>query len=103
MFYSAADQEPREYKGRLWSWTIGRTPSIGTIFMRIKKHRIQFPQLKDCSSFLNEIWCETADYDGHTRSVKYLHPETQPDDTLHALNYATTLARLALDRRMIYG
>jgi hypothetical protein len=98
MFYSAADQRPRQYKGRLWNWTIGRTPSIGMVFTRIKKQRIHFPRLEDCSSFLDEIWCETAEYDDHNRTIKYTHPETQPDDTLHAINYAATLGRYMLDR-----
>jgi len=86
MFYSAADQQPRQYKGRLWNWTIGRTPSIGMVFTRIKKARIQFPRLSDCSSYLAEIWCETAEYDDHNRSIRYMHPESQPDDTLHSIN-----------------
>lgn len=99
MFYSAADQTPRQYKGRLWNWTIGRTPSIGMVFTRIKKQRIRFPRIEDCSSFLDEIWCETAEHDDHNRAIRYTHPETQQDDTLHAINYAATLARLVLDRR----
>ena len=98
MFYSAADQKPRQYKGRLWNWTIGRTPSLGMIFTRIKKLRIRFPRVEDSGSFLDEIWCETAEYDDHNRTIKYTHAETQPDDTLHSINYAATLGRLVLNR-----
>jgi hypothetical protein len=103
MYYSAADHEPRQYRGRLWNWTVGRTPSIGTVFMRIKKQRIRFPRVEDCSSFLDEIWCEIAEYDEHNRTIKYTHPETQQDDTLHAVNYAVTLGRFALDVRSQWG
>jgi hypothetical protein len=99
MFYSVADQEPRQYKGRLWNWTVGRTPTIGMVFTRIKKKRILFPRLEDVGPFLAEIWCETAEYDGHQRTIKYTHPETQPDDTLHAVNYAATMGRLILETR----
>ena len=74
--------------GRLWMWTIGRTPSLGMIFTRIKKRRISFPRLSDCSSFLDEIWCEVAEYDDQQRTIRYTHPETQPDDALHGINYA---------------
>ena len=98
MFYAAGDQQPRQYKGRLWNWTIGRTPSIGMVFTRIKKQRIRFPRVEDCSSFLDEIWCETAEYDDHNRTIRYTHPGTQQDDTLHAINYAAALGRLMLDR-----
>ena len=103
MMYSVADQEARQYKGRLWNWTVGRTPSIGMVFTRIKKQRIRFPRVEDCSSFLDEIWCETAEYDDHNRTIKYTHAETQQDDTLHALNYAVTLARLSLDAKYAWG
>ncbi len=96
VFYSVADQRPQQYKGRLWNWTIGRTPSLGMVFTRIKKELLRFPRLTDCSSFLPDIWCETAQYDEHKRAIIYTHPETQQDDTLHAVNYVTALARLAL-------
>jgi hypothetical protein len=43
---------------------------------------------QDCGSYLDEIGCEFAEYDDSTRSIKYSHPDSQPDDTLHALNYA---------------
>jgi len=102
MIYSAADHDPRQYKGRLWNWTIGRTPSLGMVFTRVKKQRICFPRLEDCSSFLDEIWCEVAEYDDHKRTIKYTHPETQLDDTLHALNYAAVLARALLDNNDAY-
>lgn len=99
MSYSNSDQAPRQYKGRLWNWTIGRTPSIGMVFTRIKKKRIRFPRLEDCASFLDEIWCETAEYDDQNRTIKYTHPETQLDDTLHAINYAAALSRMSMDVR----
>ena len=103
MCYSVADHEPQQYKGRIWNWTIGRTPSIGLVFARIKKQLLIFPRLQDCSSFLDEIWCEVAEYDDQKRTIKYTHPETQPDDTLHAINYAATLARRALDVKYACG
>ncbi|MCE9555381.1 MAG: phage terminase large subunit family protein [Planctomycetes bacterium] len=99
MQYSVSDQAPRQYKGRLWNWTIGRTPSIGMVFTRVKKKRIQFPRVEDCSSFLDEIWCEVAVYDDHQRMIKYTHPETQPDDALHAVNYAAILARMLMTQQ----
>ncbi len=97
IYYSQSDQAPHQYKGHLWNWTIGRTPSIGMVFTRIKKQRIHFPRLEDSRAFLDEIWCEIAAYDDQQRSIKYTHAETQPDDTLHALNYAATTARRGLD------
>jgi hypothetical protein len=102
MFYHDADQRPNPYKGRLWHWTIGRTGSLGMVFTRIKNQRIQFPRLEDCRSFLGEIWCETAEHDDHRRTIRFTHPETQPDDTLHALNYVVVLGRFELDRRRVY-
>ena len=34
-----------------------------------------------------------AEYDDQNRCVKYTHPETLPDDTLHAANYALVIGR----------
>ena len=76
-----------------WEWSSRESRNIA----------FSSPRIEDCSSFLAEIWCESAEYDDHNRSIKYLHAETQPDDTLHAINYVTALARLALDQRSIYG
>jgi hypothetical protein len=102
MLYSVSDQEPRQYKGRLWNWTIGRTPSIGMVFSRVKKKRIRFPRIEHSSSFLDEIWCEIAEYDDHHRTIKYTHSENQPDDALHAINYAAVLARILMTRQNEY-
>jgi hypothetical protein len=92
MQYAATDHAPKGYRLRYLSWIIARSPSIGAIFHRIKMRRIAFPQLAECAPLLREIYCETAEYDPHNRSVRYLHPETQLDDTLHAINYLNTLA-----------
>jgi hypothetical protein len=92
MQYAATDHPPKRYRGRELSWIIARSPSIGTVFQRIKRRRIAFPQLAQCAHLLREIYCETAEYDPQNRSVRYIHPETQMDDTLHALNYLNVLA-----------
>jgi len=59
--------------------------------------------LEDCRAFLPEIYCEVAEHNNEQRTIKYTHPETQPDDTLHAINYAATLARRFLDGQRVYG
>jgi hypothetical protein len=41
---------------------------------------------------LDEFACVVAEYDDHLRSVKYTHPEGQPDDALHVCNYAHVVA-----------
>jgi hypothetical protein len=87
VLYSAADHEPRQ-DGILTKWTVNRSASIGAVFSRVKKQLIRFPQASDCGSFLDEFAAETAVYDDATRTVKFSHPETQPDDALHATNYA---------------
>jgi hypothetical protein len=48
-----------------------------------------------CHIFLDEFACESAVYDDQQRTIKYVHPETQPDDTLHATNYALLIATRA--------
>jgi len=92
MQYAATDHAPKPYRGRWLSWIIARSPSIGAVFHRIKMRRVAFPQLTQSAPLLREIYCETAEYDPQNRSVRYLHPETQMDDTLHALNYLNVVA-----------
>jgi hypothetical protein len=87
----------------LWVWTVNRSASIGTVFGRVKKRTILFPRVEDCGSFLDELECEVAEYDDISRSIKYSHPETQPDDCLHASNYAVLIGTRLHGERMMYG
>ena len=72
------------------------------VFACIKKQRLLFPCLANCSTFLPEIWCETAEYYNHQRTIKYLHPETQPYDMLHAINCAMALRQMVLNRKLAF-
>ena len=73
------------------------------VFTRVKNRRLDLPRLADSAPFIDEIWCETAEYDDSQRTIKYTHPETQPDDVLHAINYASTLARYIHDATAFYA
>lgn len=91
MLYSSTNSEPYQ-DGMLWKWQIGRTASIGYLFSYIHKKKIRFPRLIDSGTFLNEFACEVAEYDDKNRCITFTHPETQPDDALHATNYALQMA-----------
>lgn len=99
VYYSAADQPPRQRQGRLWDWTVGRTPSLGMVFSRIKKGMLLFPRAADCGGCLDEIARETAEYDAERRTIRYTHPNGQADDALHAMNYLTVMAQRWLEGR----
>jgi hypothetical protein len=90
ILYLGAGQEPRA-DGALTKWGVDRTATIGTLFSRVKAHKLHFPQVTDCGSFLDEFACEMAEFDDSTRRIRYIHPETMPDDALHATNYALLL------------
>jgi hypothetical protein len=89
--YSQADSQPVR-DGVLTRWTVHRSATIGALLGRVKKRKILFPRPRDVGSFLDEFACEVAAYDEAQRSIRYTHPETQPDDALHATNYALLLA-----------
>ena len=91
ILYSIADQDPYQ-DGVLYKWTVNRSATIGAMFSRIKKQRVVFPRVADCGGFLDEFACEMATYDDLNRTIKFTHPATQPDDALHATNYALFLA-----------
>jgi hypothetical protein len=87
ILYSESGQAPRP-DGVLWKWTVGRSRSLGGVFSRIKKQMIIFPNVRESGSFLDEFACELFQYDDDQRSGRFTHPETMPDDALHATNYA---------------
>jgi hypothetical protein len=88
--YTATDAEPYQ-DGILWKWPIGRTASISYLIACVQKQKLRFPRLADCRKFLDEFACEVAEYDDQSRTIKYTHPDTQQDDSLHATNYALQL------------
>lgn len=102
ILYSASGQAPWQ-DGMLWKWTVGRSPSIGAVFSRVKKQMIIFPNVRESGSFLDELACEVAEYDPDMRSVKFSHPETMPDDALHAVNYLLLLGVRAFQGRRSYA
>lgn len=100
--YSTTEHEPLQ-DGYLWRWTVNRSASLGAVFTRVKKQAIEFPRVQESGAFLDEIAAEVAEYDDFQRSVKYTHPDSQPDDSLHALNYALTLGILEFGHRTMRG
>ena len=91
LVYSTGDREPHQ-EGVLTKWTINRSASIGNVFNRVKRRTMLFPSVQDSGSFLEDFAAEVAEYDSDMRSIRYTHPETQPDDALHATNYAVQVA-----------
>jgi len=94
IYYSMSDHAPQR-DGVLIKWTVNRTGSIGVLFGRIKKQSLRFPRLEESGTYLDEFACEIAAYDDLNRTTKYTHPATQPDDALHATNYALLVATRA--------
>jgi hypothetical protein len=91
IFYSTTDQTPVR-DGALLKWTVHRSSTIGTLFARIKKRLLLFPQLSESGPYLDDFVCEYAVYDDEMRTVRYSKPKTLQDDALHATNYAQLLA-----------
>jgi hypothetical protein len=87
ILYAPSDHAPRQ-DGLLWRWTVNRSATLGVVFGRVKKKLMVFPRATECGTFLDEFACEVAEYDDRSRSIRYGHPESQPDDALHATNYA---------------
>ena len=70
IIYSTSDQEPIQ-DGTLWKWTVNRSATIGGTFGRIKKQMLHFPRAEECGTFLDEFVCELAEYDDHSRTIRY--------------------------------
>jgi hypothetical protein len=91
MFYSVDTQAPMQ-TGQMMKWTIGKTPTIGGLFSRVKMKLIRFPRVTECGSFFDEFTCVLAEYDDDMRMVRYTKPDDRRDDAVHALNYSELLA-----------
>jgi hypothetical protein len=102
IMYSASEHEPFQ-EGQLLRWTVNRSATIGVLFGRVKKRSLLFPRVQDCGSFLDHFACEVAEHDNFQRSIKFTHPETQPDDALHATNYGLIVATRAHAIRTMFG
>jgi hypothetical protein len=98
--YSSSEHAPQN-DGLITKWTVNRTPSIGHLFTRVKQQKILFPRSIDSGGFLDEFACVVAEYDDISRAIKYTHPSTQPDDALHATNYALLIATRAFNAMRI--
>jgi hypothetical protein len=87
IFYADTDHEPKP-EGVLWQWTVNRSSTIGTLFTRIKKRLLLFPNVGESGSFLDDFTCVVAVYDPEARRTRFTRAETHRDDALHATNYA---------------
>ena len=52
--------------------------------------------------YLDEFACELAEHDDQQRAIKYTHPETQQDDTLHATNYGLLVGLRRFNTQLQY-
>ncbi len=86
IIYSASNQDPIR-EGWLHKWTVNRSATIAGTFQRIKKRMLHFPRVQECGTFLDEFVCELAEWDDHSRTMRYTHPEGLLDDALHATVY----------------
>ncbi len=90
IFYGSGHGDPCQ-DGALWRWSVDRSHSMGNLFSRIKKRLLLFPAAQECRTYFPDFTNVFAEYDDHMRSIKYCHCDGQPDDALHATNYAQLL------------
>ncbi len=98
IFYGQTHNSPCR-EGALWRWSVDRSASIGVLFGRIKKRSLLFPAAQDCQSFFSDFTNVYGEYNDEMRAFKYAHGDGQPDDAMHAVNYALLLG-LHLKRRI---
>lgn len=73
-------------KGRCY--VLSRTKVLAQLFNMIQRHELEFFQRQDLEELKNGYIYEFAEYNDRTKAVQFDHPESQPDDELHSLNYA---------------
>jgi hypothetical protein len=91
MLYAAHTEDPTPH-GVITRWNIGRTPTIGGMFGRIKLKLLLFPQVSQSGSFLDDFVNVVGEFDDSNRVLRYTKPDDRQDDCVHATNYAELLA-----------
>jgi hypothetical protein len=91
MLYAADTESPKPH-GAVIRWNIGRTPTIGGMFGRIKLKLLLFPQASQSGSFLDDFVNVVGEFDDTNRVLRYTKPDDRQDDCVHATNYAELLA-----------
>lgn len=79
-----------------------KTQAISGLLARVNDRRISFPEKGQSEPFLAEIASERCELDEETRQVRYSKSATGPDDSLHALVAAASVAQLAYSRQATY-
>ena len=81
-------------------YSLARTDSLTMLFETIKSRRIRFPRWEESSTFLNDLLnivrnITSSETTGR-KLTRYVRIANRADDFAHALNYALTTARVAL-------
>lgn len=96
---------PRGTDWRAWRWVLHRSDTLTFTLKSIKDGRILFPAWEDCSEGLRDIlnvFIEVKEL-ALRQEIYYRHKPDEPDDALHAINWALCLALSSVNHPILSG
>jgi len=99
-FFHSTQKERIKYNPKMNIYTTSRLKVMTEFFTRIKHKKIIFPNWDEFEPFANDILSTSIEYSKDGTKIKYVN--TDPDDSLHAMIYATLLCEMDAPSRIRY-
>jgi hypothetical protein len=95
MYESGVKKRDISYKSDSRMYTFNRQMGMSMVFQAIKNQEVVFPRWEDFQTFCPDFINIFEDYNRALRCIVYDHPDGNPDDSMHALMFATLALKLA--------
>jgi len=76
-------------------YTFNRSMGMSMVIQGIKNGDYVFPRWEDFKEFAPDFTCIFEDYNRALRQIVYDHPDSDPDDSMHSLMFATLAMKLS--------
>jgi len=100
-FFHSTQKERVKYNPKLSIYTTSRLRVMTEFFSKIKHGKFIFPCWEDFEPFAQDFLATGIEYNMDNTKIKYVN--TDPDDSLHSILYATLLAEMDLPSRIRYS
>jgi len=91
--HSATLKEDYKWQGKAMHWMVNRNKAISNFYHRVKTKQYVFPHYDQFKTpFADDLMAIVADYDEDHNKLQYTNSD--PDDTVHSLIFATAICEM---------
>lgn len=99
-FFHGTQNERIKYNPKIGVYTTSRLRVMTEFFSHIKHKKYIFPQWEQFEEFANDILAVGIEYNADNTKIKYVNSD--PDDSLHAILYASLIRELDAPSKIKY-